>query len=141
MPRVTQCPVCLASVPENGPFFPYSSEACRAKGEAHKSAKDRWRRETKPRLYKDTKAWDSLTGALKANGNVFCARIINGEQCGRLAQIFHHLIAPEDRPDLTYDQNNVIPLCRGCHPPTQGTPDWKPGIDYVPNTWKAPRVA
>ena len=85
-------------------------------------------------------AWARLKTALLARGNVICAKLTDGQQCRELVEVFHHLLAPEERPDLMYDQNNVIPLCKRHHPPLAGTPDWKPGVDYVPNRWPEVRV-
>jgi len=96
--------------------------------------KDVWK------LYRNP-AWARLKTALLAQGNVVCAKLTDGERCREPVAIFHHLIAPEERPDLMFDQDNVIPLCKRHHPPTSGTPTWKPNVDYAPNRWSPPRFA
>ena len=80
--------------------------------------------------------WEIFKSALLLQGNSICARIIDGKQCHVPVEIFHHLISPKNRPDLMFRRDNVIPLCRQHHP-IADTPDWKPGVDFVPTQWRA----
>jgi hypothetical protein len=71
-----------------------------------------------------------------ASGNVICQRIIDGQRCNRPVDDLHHLISPRVRPDLMYSPQNVVGLCEGHHITTEGTPHWKPNVDYVPTIWR-----
>src|ERR1700722_11491747 len=69
--------------------------------------------------------------------NPVCQRILNvgsyhSERCHNASILTHHLIAPQQRPDLFLVASNLVCLCLSCHPDTEGTPDWKPNVDYVP---------
>lgn len=75
---------------------------------------------------------------LKMQGNVICQRVVNGHRCETPTKIFHHLISPKVRPDLMYDYRNVIGLCQPHHPPDEGTPHWKPEIDFSPTIYRPP---
>jgi hypothetical protein len=83
-------------------------------------------------------AWDKFRAALKAHGNVICAKLTDGQQCTSPVEIFHHLQSAQKRPDLMYTPSNVIPLCRSHHPKDDGTPHWKEGIDFVATKYKLP---
>jgi hypothetical protein len=52
--------------------------------------------------------------------NPACQRIVNGEQCGRVAKLVHHRISPRKRPDLFRCADNVKALCPEHHAPTEG---------------------
>lgn len=82
--------------------------------------------------------WDKFKAMLRGHGNTVCAKLTDGIQCGRPVEIFHHLVSPQQRPDLMLVPANVIPLCREHHPKDEGTPHWKPGVDYVPTKYKPP---
>lgn len=60
-----------------------------------------------------------------------CQRIVAGKPCLAVGKILHHLISPRQRPDLFINAENCVVLCEHCHPPDEGTPWWKPGVDYV----------
>lgn len=69
--------------------------------------------------------------------NPLCTRILrSGFQCSRPSCIGHHLWSPRVRPDLFTDQRNVIALCEYCHPPDEGTPWFREGVDYVKNVFE-----
>lgn len=81
-------------------------------------------------------AWERLKVWLKGQGNVQCQKLTAGYRCTRPVEIFHHLISPKVDPTKMYVVQNVIGLCRQCHPPDEGTPHWKPGEDFVPTQTK-----
>lgn len=81
-------------------------------------------------------AWERLKAWLIAQGNVQCQKLTAGDRCTRRVQIFHHLVSPKVAPEKMYVPQNVIGLCRQCHPPDEGTPHWKPGEDFVPTIFK-----
>jgi len=60
-----------------------------------------------------------------------CQRIEGGVVCLKQGKILHHIFSPRVRPDLFVDPANVVVLCLHCHPPDEGTPWWKPGVDYI----------
>jgi len=70
------------------------------------------------------------------SGNVVCQRIIDGQRCNQPTTDLHHLISPRVRRDLMYSPQNVVGLCKGHHPTTEGTPHWKPLVDYVLTIWR-----
>jgi len=82
--------------------------------------------------------WETFRTVLMSHGNVICQRILNGVRCTELVAIFHHLISPRVRPDLFTVPKNVVGVCRACHPPTEGSPDWKPGVDFVETIYRVP---
>jgi len=82
-----------------------------------------------------TGPWPKLSRVLRAL-NPVCQRILNvgsyhNEQCHNASQLTHHLIAPQQRPDLFLQASNLVCLCLSCHPDTEGTPGWVEGKDYV----------
>src|SRR5437879_3607555 len=64
--------------------------------------------------------------------NCICQRVEHGEQCTRPAAIIHHIIDPNDRPDLMYDASNVVAICPGHHHHHAGA---QQGELYVPTRW------
>jgi hypothetical protein len=72
--------------------------------------------------------------------NYMCQRINAGVQCQRLATLAHHLISPRQRPDLFVDPLNVVALCAGCHPTSEGTPLWRCGVEYVKTVFRLPNL-
>jgi len=80
-------------------------------------------------------AWIKLKQLLRNRGNVICQRIVDGEQCTRLAEINHHLISPRVDMRQMYNPRNIVGVCRQCHPTEEGTPDWIEGRDYVATVW------
>jgi hypothetical protein len=69
--------------------------------------------------------------------NPVCQKIPNtglykpGEQCHNRATLVHHLVSPRVDPTLFLVASNLVCLCNSCHPPDDGTPWWKVGVDYV----------
>lgn len=62
----------------------------------------------------DTK-WDKFRAwFLQRPGNQLCAK------CGRLAEVVHHIIPIEERPDLRLVASNCQALCRACHEKVHG---------------------
>ena len=72
--------------------------------------------------------------------NPICQRLIAGTQCRNAATLVHHLTSPRQRRDLFLTPSNVACLCEHCHPPDEGTPWWKPSVDFVPTIFKIPNV-
>jgi len=52
--------------------------------------------------------------------NPLCMRVIDGQQCCRIATLVHHRISPRKRPDLFRCADNVKSLCAEHHAPTEG---------------------
>jgi 5-methylcytosine-specific restriction endonuclease McrA len=80
-------------------------------------------------------AWPKLSRVMRRL-NPVCQRILNvgsyrNEQCHNAAALVHHLIAPQERPELFLQPTNLVALCFSCHPDTPGTPNWVVGKDYV----------
>jgi hypothetical protein len=64
--------------------------------------------------------------------NPLCQRLHGSVQCTNPARLVHHLISPRVKPDLFIVASNCVCLCgSGCHPNTEGTPDWIAGKDFV----------
>lgn len=82
-----------------------------------------------------TVRWTRFRTVLLAQ-NPICSRIIKGVQCTRPSRIGHHLISPRVRPDLFVEATNVIALCEHCHPTDEGTPLWRPLVDYAPTEFE-----
>jgi len=64
--------------------------------------------------------------------NPICQRIVNGVQCMNPSYHCHHKLGIHTAPELRLDPNNLVMLCRHCHPDYE-TPEWREGIDYVPS--------
>jgi hypothetical protein len=80
-------------------------------------------------------AWIS-TSKLMRRLNPVCQKIVNdglyrNEQCHNPAALVHHLVSPRQDPKLFLVASNLVALCAHCHPPDDGTPWWKVGVDYV----------
>jgi hypothetical protein len=60
-----------------------------------------------------------------------CQRIDSGAVCFAKGKILHHLLSPRIRPELFVDPANIVVLCEHHHPSDEGTPWWRPGVDYV----------
>lgn len=74
--------------------------------------------------------------------NRICQRLDRrGEQCNSPARLVHHLQSPRVRPDLFVEPTNVVSLCEHCHPPDEGTPWWKKGVDYVKGSFRLPHFS
>jgi hypothetical protein len=105
--------------------------------ERHQQNNDRTRDQVR-KLY-NSREWSGGVG-IQPNvlmRNAQCQRLINGKRCWNGSTLVHHRISPRVRPDLfsaVFDENgisNLIALCRDCHPNTEGTPEWREGIDFV----------
>jgi hypothetical protein len=73
--------------------------------------------------------------------NPMCQRIQkDGEQCRQPARVVHHLWSPRVRPDLFVDPKNIVCLCFNDHPPDEGTPWWRAGVEYVATQFRNPIV-
>lgn len=72
--------------------------------------------------------------------NYMCQRLYAGVQCPRFATLLHHLLSPRERPDLFVDPMNVVCLCAGCHPTSEGTPLWRVGVEFVKTVFAPPNV-
>jgi 5-methylcytosine-specific restriction enzyme A len=70
--------------------------------------------------------------------NPLCQRLVRGVQCDRAAKIVHHLVSPRQDRSRFVDPTNVVCLCEHCHPNDEGTPWWKPGVDYVATVFRLP---
>lgn len=86
------------------------------------------------RLY-GTARWAKLKTMLRHRGNLICQRIVDGKQCTRYAEIYHHLVSPKDDVSLMFSPHNICGVCRQHHPPDEGTPWWVEGTDYVATIW------
>ncbi len=64
--------------------------------------------------------------------NPICQRLHARVQCHNPATLVHHLVSPRTRPDLFVTAANCVALCVHCHPTDEGTPNWRPGVEYVP---------
>jgi hypothetical protein len=88
------------------------------------------------RLY-HTAAWLRFSKMMRGL-NPICQRIDRDyrtgdpEQCRTQSQEVHHILSPRVDPANMWKGTNVVCLCRSHHPKNEGTPDWKPGVDYVP---------
>jgi hypothetical protein len=92
------------------------------------------------KLY-DLHPWSGVNGiatVVKAK-NPLCQKLIREGgrliRCRHFSYLVHHRLSPRQRPDLflsVYDENGVsqlIALCADCHPNSEGTPDWKEGVE------------
>lgn len=80
--------------------------------------------------------WLRLSAFLRRK-NPTCQRIKRCFQCMKPSEVVHHLISPYDRLDLFHVPTNLVCLCADCHPGgTAGTPDWNPGVDFVPTEYE-----
>ena len=89
-----------------------------------------------PRSNKETEdcykgAWPRFAAWLRSR-NPICQKLTNGVQCMTRAQLVHHLISPRVNLELLLDPANCVCLCRAHHPTDEGTPNWKPSIDFTP---------
>jgi len=89
----------------------------------------------------ETRAWEAFRLHV-LNRNPLCQRIgTDGMQCRYPATLIHHLISPRVDVNKFMDPQNVVALCAACHPPSEGTPDWVAGRDFVESVIAAPTVA
>lgn len=87
-----------------------------------------------------TVRWFRFRGWLLTQ-NPMCQKLTKGQPCRNPAHVVHHLISPRVRPDLFIDPPNTVCLCDHCHPGgTEGTPWWRPGVDYTPTKAAAPNI-
>lgn len=106
--------------------------AGQAEAAARRAETDRFRKKNDPeRKRYQTAAWHRFRFHI-LNRNPICQKLIHGRQCREPAMVVHHLLSPRQRPDLFLEPHNVLALCANCHPGgEEGTPLWKPGVDYV----------
>jgi len=84
--------------------------------------------------------WPSFRLAMLGQ-NPMCQRIQkDGTQCRQPARVVHHIWSPRVRPDLFVDPKNVVCVCLNDHPPDEGTPWWRAGIDFVETQFRNPIV-
>lgn len=99
----------------------------------------RWKDDSIRRWYA-REPWTSFR-AVMLGQNPFCQRIQkDGKQCRNAATLVHHLISPRLRRDLFVDPANAVCLCDRCHPTDEGTPHWRPGVDYIPTQFQLPNI-
>lgn len=106
-----------------------------------------WKRQTERRkgdkLWKlyNCAAWPRFKAAFAAAGNVICQKIVDGTQCTHAAEIVHHILPPQERPDLMYTFSNVVAVCRQHHPNTVGEPKENlPRLAEIYVTTKIPTI-
>ena len=88
----------------------------------------------------DTARWATFRAWMLMQ-NPICQRIVKGEQCHNPSSVVHHLISPRQRPDLFTDPRAVTCLCPTCHDASEGTPTWRPGVDFVPTRFSPPSLS
>lgn len=66
--------------------------------------------------------------------NPQCQLIVNGVRCNRPAHAVHHLIDPNDRPDLALSPANTVGLCRSHHDNRHGEDPNEPR-EFAPTRW------
>lgn len=123
--RLMPCrqPNCSATVNGGG----YCAQHKRETNHSHNASR---------KIYKG-RAWSGKVGispAVKAR-NPICQKLhlVDGrlEQCRNWSFLVHHRNSPRLRPDLfasVFDErgiSNLIALCQGCHPQSDGTPEWQ----------------
>jgi hypothetical protein len=129
--KVCAQPACGA-VAEQGKTF------CKA----HAEQNYRTEAPTQPRTHDDVdemyqrRPWPKFR-LIVLRQNPLCQRILKGQRCHNLSCVVHHLQSPRIRRDLFVTPQNVVALCECCHPGgTEGTPQWKVGVDYVKTEFK-----
>lgn len=101
------------------------------------AARDRVRHETDKLYYRAP--WLTFRVTI-IRQNPICQRIVKGEQCRNPSRVVHHLISPRVDKSKFLNPKNVAALCESCHPGgTEGTPDWVPGVDFVPTKSSLPK--
>jgi hypothetical protein len=86
------------------------------------------------RLYRRT-MWVRMRSAMLMR-NPICTRLSNGAQCQNHSVLVHHLTSPREKPELFVEPRNLVCLCQQCHCNDEGTPWWKPGVDYIENVFQ-----
>lgn len=101
--------------------------------------KQRWQKDEVYRQYGGA-LWRQFRELMLAQ-NPMCQKIQkDGGHCRYPAKIVHHLISPRERRDLFLEPSNVACVCEFDHPNTEGTPHWRPGIDYFATVFAMPHV-
>jgi len=78
------------------------------------------------------RGWDwRLVSQAFRRANPICQAIDDGNRCYAPAELVHHLISPNERPDLRIFWPNLVSLCANHHTPDEG--DGKQ-YDYAPTT-------
>ena len=57
--------------------------------------------------------WRRLSERIRRS-NPLCEECLNNNRVTASVDV-HHIIPIKDRPDLKYDMNNLVALCRACH--------------------------
>ena len=84
-----------------------------------------------------TARWLNFRGWLISQ-NPVCQKISNGVRCTRFSFLVHHIWSPRARPDLFTSAAHCVCLCALCHDARAGTPEWRPGVDFVPTVFSPP---
>lgn len=82
--------------------------------------------------------WPSFRRVMLGQNPICQAIHKDGKQCTAPSKVVHHLWSPRVRPDLFVDPKNVVCVCVNDHPPDEGTPWWRPSVDYVPTEFRLP---
>jgi hypothetical protein len=101
-----------------------------------RNKQDTWRKSNDPvrKLYAAVR-WLNFRDVL-IRQQQSCQRLWDGVRCQNKPTLVHHLRSPKERPDLFIVPSNCIALCAHCHPPDQGTPTWREGIEYVATVFR-----
>ena len=93
-----------------------------------------------------TTAWLKLSKLVR-DLNPMCQRIRRdglysdkGEPCRNPSTLVHHIISPRQDETRFLRLENLLALCSECHPPTEGSPNWREGIDYIPTKYPSHKV-
>jgi len=80
--------------------------------------------------------WKRCTKTMKVF-NPLCQELDeNGTQCRNPSKVSHHILDPDDRPDLKYSPSNLVCLCHAHQNRGQRGDDGK--ANYAPTRWKVP---
>jgi hypothetical protein len=82
------------------------------------------------RIWENQTAWRTVSKAVRQR-NPICQAIENGEHCHCWSTQVHHIIAPEDAPELRIDWSNLVALCNRHHVPGKGDSGL---FQYMPTT-------
>jgi hypothetical protein len=87
----------------------------------------------------DSATWRNRFAPMMKRLNPICTKLelnyrtSSLEQCHTPTSVIHHLRSPREYPEGMFKASNVISLCARHHPPLEGTPDWREGVDFVAN--------
>ena len=113
---------------------------------SNRAAADRLRQDDPVMRRYHSTAWLKLSRMVR-DLNPMCQRIRRdglyndkGEPCRNPSTLVHHLISPRTDPTRFLRLENVLALCAECHPPTEGSPNWREGSDYIPSKYPSHKV-